>query len=81
MLSGRCSPYGDGTTYWPLVEIFREAGGKDELSEALTLEPLSRDESDELIDELLLDSRLDDAVRDQIAVRGSRSRSVEGYGR
>ena len=25
VLSGRCLPYGDGITYWPLVEIFRDA--------------------------------------------------------
>ena len=29
--SGRCLPYGDGITYWPLVEIFRDARAEDEL--------------------------------------------------
>jgi predicted ATPase/class 3 adenylate cyclase len=148
VLSGRCLPYGEGITYWPLVEIFREAGAEDELdaalsavaaedvfwavrkalerrarerplalvvedihwaeptlldllehlvdwsrdapllllclarpdlvdarptwagssrAETLTLEPLSRAESDTLIDELLLDSRLDDAIRARIS--------------
>jgi class 3 adenylate cyclase/tetratricopeptide (TPR) repeat protein len=147
VLSGRCLPYGEGITYWPLVEIFREGGAEDELAEALseaaaedifwsvrkaferrarerplalvvedihwaeptlldllehlvdwtrdapllllclarpdlidarptwagsnraetlTLEPLSRAESDELIDELLLESRLDDDIRDRV---------------
>jgi class 3 adenylate cyclase len=27
LLSGRCLPYGDGITYWPLVEIVRRAAG------------------------------------------------------
>ena len=35
MLSGRCLPYGEGITYWPLVEIFREADAEDELADAL----------------------------------------------
>jgi len=34
-LSGRCLSYGDGITYWPLVELFREAGAEDELAGAL----------------------------------------------
>ena len=148
VLTGRCLPYGEGITYWPLVEIFREGGAEDELAEALsavaaedifwsvrksferrarerplalvvedihwaeptlldllehlvdwtrdapllllclarpdlidarptwagssraetlTLEPLSRAESEELIDELLLDSRLDDDIRARIS--------------
>ena len=36
VLSGRCLPYGEGITYWPLVEIFREAGAEEELSDALS---------------------------------------------
>jgi class 3 adenylate cyclase/tetratricopeptide (TPR) repeat protein len=36
VLSGRCLPYGDGITYWPLAEIFREAGAEDELAAALS---------------------------------------------
>ncbi len=35
VLSGRCLPYGEGITYWPLVEIFREAGAERELEQAL----------------------------------------------
>ena len=35
VLSGRCLPYGEGITYWPLVEIFRRAGAEDELEAAL----------------------------------------------
>jgi tetratricopeptide (TPR) repeat protein len=35
VLSGRCLPYGDGITFWPLVEIFRQAGAEDELDAAL----------------------------------------------
>jgi class 3 adenylate cyclase len=36
VLSGRCLPYGEGITYWPLVEIFREAGAEAELAAALS---------------------------------------------
>ncbi|MBV9164857.1 MAG: AAA family ATPase [Solirubrobacterales bacterium] len=35
VLSGRCLPYGEGITYWPLVEIFRGAGAEQELETAL----------------------------------------------
>jgi len=36
VLTGRCLPYGEGITYWPLVEIFREADAEAELEEALS---------------------------------------------
>ncbi len=36
VLSGRCLSYGEGITYWPLVEIFREGGAEDELAAALS---------------------------------------------
>jgi class 3 adenylate cyclase len=29
VLSGRCLPYGEGITYWPLVEIFQEADAEE----------------------------------------------------
>ena len=32
---GRCLSYGEGITYWPLLEIFREAGVESELELAL----------------------------------------------
>ena len=35
ILSGRCLPYGEGITYWPLVEIFQDAGAEGELDGAL----------------------------------------------
>ena len=35
VLTGSCLPYGDGITYWPLVEIFRDARAEDELEAAL----------------------------------------------
>ena len=35
VLGGRCLPYGDGITYWPLVGILRELGGPDALAERL----------------------------------------------
>jgi class 3 adenylate cyclase/tetratricopeptide (TPR) repeat protein len=37
VLSGRCLSYGEGITYWPLVEIFREADAEDELAAALAV--------------------------------------------
>jgi len=36
VLSGRCLPYGEGITYWPLVEIFRKGGADEELAAALS---------------------------------------------
>jgi class 3 adenylate cyclase/tetratricopeptide (TPR) repeat protein len=34
-LTGRCLPYGDGITFWPLAQIVREAGGKAAIVEAI----------------------------------------------
>jgi class 3 adenylate cyclase/tetratricopeptide (TPR) repeat protein len=34
-LTGRCLPYGDGITFWPLAEIVREAGGTAAIVEAI----------------------------------------------
>jgi class 3 adenylate cyclase/tetratricopeptide (TPR) repeat protein len=34
-LTGRCLPYGEGITFWPLVQILREAGGESALEETL----------------------------------------------
>ena len=35
ILVGRCLPYGDGITYWPLAEILHEAGGDDGAAQLL----------------------------------------------
>jgi class 3 adenylate cyclase/tetratricopeptide (TPR) repeat protein len=35
VLTGRCLPYGEGITYWPLREIFAAVGAEEELSMAL----------------------------------------------
>ena len=35
VLTGRCLPYGEGISYWPLREIFAAAGAEDELETAL----------------------------------------------
>ncbi|MGZ4400742.1 MAG: BTAD domain-containing putative transcriptional regulator, partial [Gaiellaceae bacterium] len=35
VVGGRCLPYGDGVTYWPLVGILRALGGRDALAEGL----------------------------------------------
>ena len=34
-LAGRCLPYGDGITFWPLAQIVREAGGIGAIAAAL----------------------------------------------
>jgi class 3 adenylate cyclase/tetratricopeptide (TPR) repeat protein len=38
-LSGRCLPYGEGITYWPLVEILRELGSDSHVVQHLEGEP------------------------------------------
>jgi class 3 adenylate cyclase/tetratricopeptide (TPR) repeat protein len=38
VLFGRCLPYGEGISYWPLREIFASAGADDELEAALSAE-------------------------------------------
>jgi class 3 adenylate cyclase/tetratricopeptide (TPR) repeat protein len=35
VLTGRCLPYGDGITFWPLSQIVRQAGGESALGAAL----------------------------------------------
>jgi class 3 adenylate cyclase/tetratricopeptide (TPR) repeat protein len=37
VLFGRCLPYGEGITYWPLREIFAAAGSEDDLTAALAV--------------------------------------------
>jgi class 3 adenylate cyclase/tetratricopeptide (TPR) repeat protein len=39
VLGVRCLPYGDGITFWPLLELIRSAGGDDALAEAVRDEP------------------------------------------
>ena len=39
VLSGGCVPYGEGSTYQPLAEIFTAAGAEDELAAALAAGP------------------------------------------
>jgi class 3 adenylate cyclase/tetratricopeptide (TPR) repeat protein len=34
-LTGRCLPYGDGITFWPLNQVLREAGGSEAAAAAL----------------------------------------------
>ncbi len=45
-LTGRCLPYGDGITFWPLAQIVREAGGVVGIAAALE----DSDEADVVID-------------------------------
>lgn len=35
-LRGRCLPYGEGITYWPLAEVLRTAAGVEEVDDAAT---------------------------------------------
>jgi class 3 adenylate cyclase/tetratricopeptide (TPR) repeat protein len=42
ILSGRCLPYGEGITYWPLVEILRELGGEPQVVQYLEAEQDAR---------------------------------------
>jgi len=37
VVTGRCLPYGEGITFWPLIEVFRDAGAAHELEAALGL--------------------------------------------
>jgi tetratricopeptide (TPR) repeat protein len=37
--AGRCLPYGDGITFWPLTELIRRLGGEQALAEAMGNEP------------------------------------------
>ena len=39
VMTGRCLPYGDGITYWPLVEIVRELGTESSVGQYLEGEP------------------------------------------
>ncbi len=35
VLTGRCLPYGDGITFWPLHDVLRELGGEERVMELL----------------------------------------------
>jgi class 3 adenylate cyclase/tetratricopeptide (TPR) repeat protein len=41
VLTGRCLSYGEGITYWPLVEIMRQAEARFDLSEVVSEQPLA----------------------------------------
>ncbi|MEK6276091.1 MAG: adenylate/guanylate cyclase domain-containing protein [Actinomycetota bacterium] len=47
IVGGRCLPYGEGITFWPLLEVVRKLYGEDLLSEIAT--GLAGDENAELI--------------------------------
>jgi predicted ATPase len=51
VLVGRCLPYGEGITYWPLVEIVKQVA--EEEPRAVISELLSEDESGELVADLV----------------------------
>ncbi len=35
VVAGRCLPYGDGITFWPLTELLRRLGGEEAVAEAM----------------------------------------------
>jgi predicted ATPase len=37
--AGRCLPYGDGITFWPLTELVRRLGGEQEVADAMGDDP------------------------------------------
>ena len=39
VVTGRCLPYGDGITFWPLIELVRSLGGEDAVAETVAGEP------------------------------------------
>ncbi len=39
VVAGRCLPYGDGITFWPLTELIRSLGGEQAVAEAVGDEP------------------------------------------
>jgi class 3 adenylate cyclase/tetratricopeptide (TPR) repeat protein len=39
VVSGRCLPYGDGITFWPVAELIRTLGGDAAIAEAAETEP------------------------------------------
>jgi class 3 adenylate cyclase len=39
VLTGRCLPYGEGITFWPLVELLRAFGGDEAVAKAVEEEP------------------------------------------
>ena len=39
IVSGRCLPYGDGITFWPVTELIRTLGGDAAITEAARTEP------------------------------------------
>jgi class 3 adenylate cyclase/tetratricopeptide (TPR) repeat protein len=39
VVAGRCLPYGDGITFWPLTELIRRLGGEQAVAEAVNDEP------------------------------------------
>ncbi len=48
VLAGRCLPYGEGITYWPLVEIVRQLGGEKVVAQVLS----GTDDANVIIDQL-----------------------------
>jgi class 3 adenylate cyclase/tetratricopeptide (TPR) repeat protein len=39
VVAGRCLPYGDGITFWPLTELLQRLGGEQAVTEAMRDEP------------------------------------------
>jgi class 3 adenylate cyclase/tetratricopeptide (TPR) repeat protein len=65
VLAGRCLPYGEGITYWPLAEMVKNAAG------------ISDDDSTEEAREKLRDSCEDEVVADLLALASGVLSAVE----
>jgi class 3 adenylate cyclase/tetratricopeptide (TPR) repeat protein len=66
VLSGRCLPYGEGVTYWPLAEMVKASAG------------ISDDDPAEEAQKKLRDSCEDEAVADLLALAAGVLEAVEG---
>jgi class 3 adenylate cyclase/tetratricopeptide (TPR) repeat protein len=70
VLRGRCLPYGDGITFWPLAEVVRQSSG--------IAEDMSPQEARTQIERVLPDDDARDMIRDRVAAMIGLS---EGSGR
>ena len=66
ILSGRCLPYGEGVTYWPLAEMVKQSAG------------IADDDPSETAQKKLRDYCEDDAVADLLALAVGVLEAVEG---
>ncbi len=53
-LRGRCLPYGDGITYWPIIQVLRSAGGIGEDDDDAGVRRKLRDATPRALDDLVI---------------------------